>query len=262
MKIIVCVKQVPDTEAHIKVKAGTAQIETEGVSMVVNPYDEFGVEEALRIKEKQGAGEVTILSLGPAKVKEAQRTCLAMGADKAVHLSDPAFEKIDTYGVALALAQALKGMEYDLILCGKQAVDDDAAQVGPMLAELLELPQATVVTKLELDVANKKATAYRQIEGGTEVIELSLPAVITAQKGLNEPRYPSLKGIMSAKKKEIAEMNAAALGLSSEELGAERTKIISLSPPPMRTAGKILQGEPAEISAQVVKLLREEAKAI
>lgn len=261
MKIVVCMKQVPDTEAHIKIKAGTAQIETEGISMVVNPYDEFAVEEALRIKEKLGTGEVTILSLGPAKAKEAQRTCLAMGADKAVHLADAAFDGLDNYGVANALAKAIKGLEPDLILCGKQAVDDDAAQVGPMLAEILNLPQATVVTKLELDAANKKATATRQIEGGSEIIELPLPAVVTAQKGLNEPRYPSLKGIMSAKKKEIAEMNAAGLGLTAEEL-TTRTKTVSLTPPPTRAAGKVLQGEPAEVSAQVVKLLREEAKAI
>lgn len=262
MKIIVCVKQVPDTEASIKVKTGSTKIETEGVSMVVNPYDEYAVEEALRIKEKLGAGEVTIVSLGPAKTKETQRTCLAMGADKAVHLTDPAFEGLDGYGVALALAKAIKSMEFDLILCGKQAIDDDSAQVGPMLAELLDLPQAAVVTKLEIDGAAKKATAHRQIDGGTEILEMPLPAVITAQKGLNDPRYPSLKGIMSAKKKEITEINAAALGLPTEELGAARTKIVSMNPPPMRTAGKVLQGEPAEVSAQVVKLLREEAKAI
>ncbi|MBI5166557.1 MAG: electron transfer flavoprotein subunit beta/FixA family protein [candidate division NC10 bacterium] len=264
MKIIVCLKQVPDTAATIKVKPDGSGVETEGITYVINPYDEFALEEALRIKERLGEGEVTVITLGPPKAKEALRTALAMGADKGVHLSDPAFEGGDSYATAKALARAIQGLPYDLILCGKQAVDDDAAQVGPAMAELLGLPQACVITKLEIDANRKKAVVHRQIEGASEIMEVSLPAVFTAQKGLNEPRYPSLKGIMGAKKKEIAEHNPSSLGLSPEEVGlaGSKVKILKLSPPPSRATGKILEGEPREQASQLVKLLREEAKII
>ncbi|UCD56070.1 MAG: electron transfer flavoprotein subunit beta/FixA family protein, partial [Candidatus Hydrogenedentota bacterium] len=194
MKIIVLMKQVPDTETKVQVKPGETTISTEGVTYVINPYDEFAIEEALKIKDAKGEGEVALVSLGWDKAAEALRTGLAMGADKAVHLNDPAFLGGDACSVAVALSKALKKMEYDLILCGKQAIDYDNHQVGVRVAELLEIPHVAVVTKLELQ--DGKAAAHREVEGGTEVIETPLPAVITCQKGLNEPRYASLKGIM------------------------------------------------------------------
>jgi electron transfer flavoprotein beta subunit len=264
MNVVVLVKQVPDTEAKIEVKPGTASIVTDTITYVVNPYDEYAVEEALRIKEKLGEGEVTIVGIGPDRATEALRTCLAMGADKAVHLNDDAFEGSDSYVAALALAKALEGLSYDLVLCGKQAVDDDSAAVGIELAELLGIPHVAVVTKIEISDDKTKAVCHREIEGASEVVETSLPAVITAQKGLNEPRYASLKGIMQAKKKPIDAKDVASLGLSAEQVGAQgsKAKIVGMTPPPPRPEGRIVPGEPAEAAREVVRLLRDEAKVI
>jgi len=264
MNIVVLVKQVPDTEAKIEIKPGTADIATETISYVVNPYDEYAVEEALRIKEKRGEGEVTVVGMGPDKATEALRTCLAMGADKAVHLNDDAFDGSDSYATALALSKALEGISYDLVLCGKQAVDDDNAAVGIELAELLGVPHVAVVTKIEISDDKTRAVCHREVEGASEVVETPLPAVITAQKGLNEPRYASLKGIMTAKRKPIDTKDAAALGLSPEQVGrpGSKLKVASLSLPPARAEGKIVPGEPADAAREVIRLLREEAKVI
>ncbi len=264
MKIVVCIKQVPDTAAIIKIKQGSSSIETEGVQYVLNPYDEYAVEEALRIKEKIGDSEVAVLSMGQNRTKDAIKTCLAMGADKAIHLIDDLFEGSDSYATSLILAKTLRDIEYDLILCGKQGVDDDAAQVGPSLAEMLNIPHVSVITRLDLSDDNKKAILHREVEDGTEIIETSLPALFTCQKGLNEPRLPSLKGIMSAKKKEIREVNSEALGLSREEIGSagSKTEVAALSLPPQRKGGKIIKGEPQESIRELVRLLREEAKII
>jgi electron transfer flavoprotein beta subunit len=188
-----------------------------------------------------------------------------MGADKAVHLDDPAFEGGDAFSTAKALATAIKGMEYDLIFCGKQAIDDDLAQVGPALAEMLEIPQIVVVTKVEVSDDGKKAKVNRQIIGGEEIIEVPLPAVLTAQKGLNEPRYASLPGIMKAKKKEIKSVKVGDLGLEPSGVGkaGAKTQILKMYSPPQREAGKIIEGETAEETApKLAKLLREEAKVI
>ncbi len=264
MNIIVCMKQVPDTEAQIRVKPDGSGIVDGDIKFVMNPYDEYGVEEALLLKEKFG-GTVTIVCLGPERAVEAIRTGLAMGADKAVHLDDPAFEGGDAFSTAKALAAAIKGMECDLIFCGKQAIDDDLAQVGSALAEMLGIPQVVVVTKVEVSEDTKKANVNRQIIGGEEIIEVPLPAVLTAQKGLNEPRYASLPGIMKAKKKEVKSVKVADLGLDSSAVGAAgaKTKIIKMYSPPQREAGKIIEGETAEETApKLAKLLREEAKAI
>ena len=265
MKIIVPLKQVPDTATRIRIRPDALGIETEGVTYIISPYDEFALEEALRIKEKLGQGEVVAITLGPAKAKEALRSALAMGADRAVHLIDPAFESGDPLANARALAAAIKSMPFDLILCGRQAIDDDSAQVGPMLAEFLGLPQVCLVMKVELAADRRMATVHRQIEGALEVIEVPLPAVLTAQKGLNEPRYPSLKGIMGAKKKEIRDVSLAALGLEAQAVGlaGSRVRIAQLTLPPPRPAGKVIEG--ADVQEKVralVKLLREEAKAI
>jgi len=259
MKIIVCMKQVPDTAARITVTGDGKGIETGDLSYVVNPYDEYGVEEALRIKEKLG-GEVVVISLGPDRATEAIRTCLAMGADRAIHLKDDAFGEADPFVTAKVLARVISEMEYDLIFCGKQAVDDNAAFVGPALAEFLGVPQATVITKLTPDEDGKTITVEREVEGGKEVLEIPLPALVTTQKGLNEPRYASLPGIMKAKKKEIKVVDAASLGIADEP--AAKVKAQSWSPPPERKAGKKIPGEPAEAVKKLVRLLKEEAKAL
>jgi electron transfer flavoprotein beta subunit len=264
MEIVVCMKQVPDTETKIKVNPEGTGIITEGIKYVMNPYDEYAVEEALRIREKQG-GTVTILCLGPDRATEAIRTALAMGADEANHLNDPAFEGTDSFTTAKILAKALGGMKYDLILTGKQAMDYDASQVFSCLAELLDLPYVSVVVGLEISADGKSATAKRETEGGMEeIIEVPLPAVIAAQKGLNEPRYASLPGIMKAKKKEIKKIDLAALGMDAAEVGEKGSKLKTKNfrLPPERQAGKKLEGEPAETAVQLAKLLRDEAKLI
>jgi len=250
MKLIVCIKQVPDTETRIKIGPDNRSIDLTDVNFVVNPYDEYAIEEALRIKERLGEGEVTVISLGPERTTSAIRTALAMGADNAVLLKTED-QPVDPYSTAQALADVLRGMEYDLILFGKQAVDDDNAQVGPMVAELLGLPCVTVVTKLE--ISDGKIRAQREVEGGLEVVEAPLPAVITAQKDLNEPRYTSLRGIMMAKKKTIEEREPS--------LPDSKIKILKMEYPPAREAGKIV-GEGKEAVPELVRLLREEAKVI
>jgi electron transfer flavoprotein beta subunit len=256
VNIIVCVKQVPDTETQIKVKPDGSGIDETNIKWIMNPYDEFGVEEALRIKEKKG-GEVIVVSLGPARAMETIRTALAMGADRGIHISDPSLEGGDAYNVAQALAAAIRSLPFDIVFCGQRAIDDDAGQVGSILAELLGIPQVTTVVKLDLE--EKKVKAVRPIEGAQVVIEAGMPCLITAQKGLNEPRYASLPGIMKAKKKPVEVKNAAALGLSL----ANKAKILRLVPPPARPPGKIIAGDdPAAKAVELARLLREEAKVI
>ena len=264
MDILVCMKQVPDTETKIQINSDGTGIVTDGIKYVMNPYDEFGVEEALKIKEKAG-GTVTIVSMGPQRATEAIRTALEMGADKGVHLNDDAFEGADSYATAKALAAAIKPLSYDIIFAGKQAVDNDNAQVYAALAELLDIAHVSVVTKVDVSDDGKSLTVEREIEGGAkEVIQANLPALIAAQKGLNEPRYASLPGIMKAKKKPIDVVDLGKTGLSADEVGEKgaKVKISKYALPPEREAGKILEGEPEDMAAQVVKLLREEAKAI
>jgi len=222
----------------------------------MNPYDEFGVEEALRLKEKNG-GDVTIISVGPARAMETIRTALAMGADKGVHVCDPVLDKADAYVTAAALAAVIKGMPYDIIFCGQRAIDDDSGQVGAILAEMLNIPQLTIITKVEY--AGSTIKAIKPIEGAQLLIETALPCVVTAQKGLNEPRYASLPGIMKAKKKPVDVKNAAALGIAVEA----KAKGVKTIPPPARAAGKIICGDdPAQKAVEVARLLREEAKVI
>jgi len=249
VNIIVCIKQVPDTETKVKVGPDGKTIDPAGVNYILNPYDEFAVEEGLRIKEKHG-GEVTVVSLGPDRVTSAIRTALAMGADKGVHIKlDDTY--LDSHAVASVLADTLKELPYDIILMGKQAVDDDNLQVGPRVATLLGIPCVTVVTKLE--IGDGKLVAEREVEGGTEVIEASLPAVVTAQKGLNEPRYASVKGIMMAKKKPIEEKTVDAPETQLE--------IVKMDYPPERQAGKFI-GKGVDDVPELVRRLHEEAKVI
>jgi len=256
MKILVCLKQTFDTEAKISLDSN-GQIERKGVSMIMNPYDEYAVEEALRIKEK-GEGEVTVISVGGQQTQDALRQALAMGADKAV-LVDTGDVEMDEYSTATILAKAISGLEYDIVLGGFRAIDDGSAQVAGRVAELLNIPVVNVVTKLEID--GGKALATREIEGGSEVVEVSLPTMITAQKGLNEPRYPSMKGIMKAKKKPMDKKSLSDLGLDENQVAA-KVKAISFSLPEARKAGKIVPGEAAEAACELAKLLREEAKVI
>lgn len=264
MNIIVCLKQVPDTETQIRIAPGAKSIVTDDIKWVMNPYDEYGVEEALRIKEKFG-GEVTVVGLGPKRVTETIRTALAMGADKGILISDEALEGSDSLATAKALAAAIRDLKYDLIFTGQRGVDDDMGVVGAALAEFLGIPQLSLIIKVEVSEDGKSIKVNRPIEGETLVIESSLPALITTQKGLNEPRYASLPGIMKAKKKPLEEKTLTDLGLDAAEFGegARKVKILELMSPPEREAGKIIEGEtPQEKAAELARLLHEEAKVI
>ena len=262
MKIFVCVKQVLDTAAKIQIENG--QVVSPGSSRIINPYDEFAIEEAVRIKEKKPDTEITLLSLGPEGFKDSIKRALAMGADKAVHLMDPKFEGLDSYAVARILTRYIEKIPYDLILCGKQSVDVDMAQTGPTLATFLGIPFVTVVTGMEFSDDFQNAKITRQVEGGSEIRELTLPLLVTCQKGLNEPRLPSLKGIMAAKKKEVLTLSANDLGIEEGTLNIEDNKIVqeNLCLPPERKKGIILEGSEEEISSNLVRMLREEEKII
>jgi electron transfer flavoprotein beta subunit len=250
MNIAVCIKRVPDSETRVKIASDGKRIDEAGVKFVLNPYDEFAVEEALQRKEKAGAGEVAVICLGPAAAQETIRTALAMGADRGVLLQTDAIPA-DGFVTAQAIAAELKPGAWDLILFGKMAIDDYNQQVGPMVAELLGLPCVTAIAHLELDGA--KGVAEREIEGGIEVVEFPLPAVITADKGLNDPRYPALKGIMAAKKKPLE--------VKPVQLAAGGIEVVALTPPPERKEGKIV-GEGPDAVPELVRLLREEAKVL
>jgi electron transfer flavoprotein beta subunit len=259
MKIIVCVKQVPDTETRVRIGPdGTSIIESD-VNWIVSPFDEFAVEEALRLKEAHG-GEVVIVSVGPDRVASALRSGLAMGADAAVHLKDPLFETTDTLGTARVLASAVEGLApFDLVLTGHQGVGGDHSQVPGLLAEMLDLPQVTVAVKIS--IAGATATVEREAEGARETWETSLPAVVSAQKGLNEPRYASLKGIMAAKKKPVEVKDAAALGLEAVAL-APKVRVVALELPPARAAVRMIEGDADAQVKELLRLLNEEAKVI
>jgi electron transfer flavoprotein beta subunit len=259
LKIAVCVKQVPDTETRVRVADGSKGIVESDVNWIVSPYDEFAIEEALKIKEAGGGGEVVLVSVGPDRVQSALRNGLAMGADSAVHLKDAAFEGLDPLGTARVLAAAIKALSPDLVLCGQQGVGGDHSQVPGLLAELLDLPQVTVAVKIELGEGTAKVE--REIEGAREVWETSLPAVISTQKGLNEPRYASLKGIMAAKKKTIEVKDAAAVGLDAAAL-APRAVVAALELPPARQAVKMIEGDADTQVKELLRLLHEEAKVL
>jgi electron transfer flavoprotein beta subunit len=262
MNILVFIKQVPDTATRIKIGAGGKNIDEADVTWIISPYDEYALEEALKIKESKGEGKVTIISLGLERASTSLRNALAMGADEAIHINDPGMEGSDSYATAKVLAAAAKTRPFDILFFGKMGVGMDQSQVPSMVAEILNLPQVTQIAKLE--IGEGKIIAHREIEGATETVEASLPVVLAAEKGLNEPRYPSLKGIMAAKKKPIEAMNLAALGLSASDAGEAGSKVqlISLSLPPERQAGKILTGDAQEAARQLVDLLHNEAKVI
>ena len=258
MKIAVCVKQVPDTETRVRIAPDGKGIVEPDVNWIVSPYDEFAIEEALKIREAKG-GEVVLVTVGPDRAQSALRNGLAMGADSALHLKDAAFEGLDPLGTARVLAAGIKGLSADLVLTGQQGVGGDHSQVPGLLAELLDLPQVTMAVKIEL--GDGQARVEREVEGAHEVWETSLPAVISAQKGLNEPRYASLKGIMAAKKKPIEVKDAAALGLDAAAL-APRTTVAAMELPPARQAVRMIQGDADTQVKELLRLLHEEAKVI
>lgn len=258
MKIVVCVKYVPDTAIKVRVAADGKSADLADVAFVVNPYDEFAVEEALKLREKLG-GEVIVVGAGAEKATGGLRTCLAMGADSAILIKSDALETADSFAVGAALARVCRDIKPDLILFGRHAIGVDNSQVPAVVAELLDVPQVSVVTKLEIEGGHLRAE--REIEGAREIMEGSLPAVVTAQKGLNTPRYASLKGIMAAKKKQIEVRELESLGLNADDL-SEKLSTVRVILPPARPPGKILTGDPGVTVPQLVKLLNEEAKVI
>jgi electron transfer flavoprotein beta subunit len=260
MEIIVLLKQVPSTEALVEVDESGKAIKTEDINWVISPYDEFAVEEALRIKEAQG-GTVTIVTVGLDKAQEAMRTAMAMGADKGVLINDPAAVGRDGLATAKVLSAVVKTMTYDVIVAGQRAVDGEGYQVATAVAELLEIPSVTLVIKQE--VIDGKIRCTRTVEGGTVTIEAPLPALFTTQRGLNEPRYASLPGVMKAKKKPLEVKNLADIDLDAAALDTAKAEVVALSSPPKRKAGRMIEGETAQAKAEaLVKALHEEAKVI
>jgi electron transfer flavoprotein beta subunit len=259
MKIAVCVKQVPDSETRINLAAPSAALDESGFTRVLNPYDAFAVEEAVKIKEAGGEVEVTAITIGPETVKETlKKDCLAVGCDKAVIINDPALTGADEMAQATVLAAVLAKDDYDLVLCGLKAIDDDSGQLGIILAEKMGLPHVSTITHLEL--GDGSLTAHREIEGGKEVVKAPLPAVLTCQKGLNEPRLPSLPNIMKAGMKPMETMTCADLGI---EVPDSKVEVKLYSPPPARAACKLVDAEdPAAAARELARLLHEEAKVI
>lgn len=249
MNILLLLKAVADSEATIKPAQDGKSVALDGITWIINPYDEYAVEEALKLREADGSGEVAAVSFGGDDVPKVLRTALAMGVDRAVHIKGKV--SFDALATARVIAGVVKSMSYDLILCGKQAIDHDHASVGVMVAELLDIPSISVVTKL--DRAAGKVICEREVEGGVEVVEAPLPCLIACQKGLNEPRYASLKGIMAAKKKPLDEVAAPAAEVQVEVISIE-----SRSP---RKPGEIV-GKGVDAIPALIKKLREEAKVI
>jgi electron transfer flavoprotein beta subunit len=250
VKIAVCVKRVPDMDVRFKIAADGSSVDETGVKFDLNDFDAWAVEAALQLKEKAGQGEVTVISLGPNAVQETIRKALSMGADKGIHLQADRIP-FDGFSIASALAAELKDGGYDLILFGKLSPDSSNGVTGPMVAELLGLPCVTAISRLE--IADGRGTAKRELEGAQEIVEFPLPAVLTVDEGLNTARYPSLKGIMAAKKKPLESRPAA--------LGESKVKITKLDLPADRAAGRII-GEGAAAVPELIRLLHTEARVI
>jgi len=253
-------KQIPATESIIEIADDGVSIKKDDIKWVVNPYDEFAVEEALQIRDKQG-GTVTILSVGSQQAVDAIRTALAMGADKGVLIDEPAAETFDALGIAKIITAALKDIPYDLIIAGQRAVDDDNAQVAQAVAEFLQIPHISLVVKEEIN--DGKIQCQRTIEGGTLTYEAPLPALFTTQRGLNEPRFASLPGIMKAKKKPLDIKTTADIGIDTAADCKPLSRITSMKLPLQRTGGRVIQGDSVEAKVtELVKALHEEAKVI
>ena len=261
MNSLVAIAYVPDTESRIKVAPDGRSLDEADVKWIVSPYDEYALEEALRTKEAAGAGVVTVVTVGPERAKTGLRECLARGADEAVWVDTGDSRYLDALATAKAIAAVAREGKYDFLWFGQKGVGYDESLVGPMVAELLDLPHVGSVIKFE--TAAGKVTAHREIEGAHEVVESTLPVVLTAQKGLNEPRYASLKGIMGAKKKPIAEKKLSDLNIPEADPANARTRWRKLELPAPRQACKIIPADdPAAAAKELVRLLREEAKVL
>ncbi|MGQ9495684.1 MAG: electron transfer flavoprotein subunit beta/FixA family protein [Thermoanaerobaculaceae bacterium] len=262
MRVAVLVAYVPDTASIIKVGPSGRGIDETGIKWIISPYDEFAMEEAIKLKEAKGA-EVTYITYGPERDQQVLRECFARGGDKGVHVVGSGAAFGDALAIAQVLAAAVrKAGPFDLIFTGVKAVGSDQGLVGAMVAELLDIPHVAGVTKIEY--GDGSLTAFREIEGGKEVVEAPMPCLITAQKGLNEPRYPSLKGIMAAKRMPVEVLKVADLGLAEEALAGSTCRWLALSLPPAKAAGKVINGEqdPQGAARELARLLREEAKVI
>lgn len=263
VRILTIVKQVPDSNAAVKVAADGKGIDQAGLKLVPDPLDEFGIELAVQLREKRGdVSEIVALTLGPEKAAEVLRVALAMGADSGLHLCDPKFESFNELFYAFLVAQAIKkdGKGFDLVVCGKYNIDLDAGAVGPALAEYLDLPHVGAITGLEFTADGKRFTAKRRIEGAEEIVECDLPAVLTIEKGLVEPRYPSLPNLMKAKKKPLTVLTSK--DIPGEDASEAGTTLTAITPPPPKPPCKFVEGEPEQMAKELVRLLREEAKVI
>ncbi|MCP4652871.1 MAG: electron transfer flavoprotein subunit beta/FixA family protein [Candidatus Omnitrophica bacterium] len=261
MNIVVCIKQVPDT-VDVRINPETNTLIREGVESIINPFDMYAIEEGVRLKERFG-GKVTAVTMGPAQAQDALREALSMGVDEAIHLSDRAFAGSDTWATSLILAKAIEKIaDVDLILCGKQASDGDTAQVGPGIASHLNFPQATYVRRIDtvhLDTSPKIMIVERLLEEGYEILELSLPAIVTVVKEINEPRMPSLKGKMKARKAEIPTWGNKELEIEADQIGLDGspTQVVKIFTPSQKKSGKIFEGEPQEVVEKLINEIKD-----
>lgn len=258
MNVIVCIKQVPET-TEVRINPENNTLVREGVKAIINPFDMYAIEEGIRIKERLG-GKVTVITMGPPQAESALREAVSMGADEAFLISDRAFAGSDTWATSYTLAATIKQIkDFNLIICGKQASDGDTAQVGPGISAHLDIPQITYVKKIET-IKDGFIRAERMMEEGFEIIESPLPAVITVVKEINEPRLPSLKGMMRAKKTKIGLLTQRELRLDPQKIGlcGSPTQVVKIFTPPARPGGELLEGEPAEVASKLVDLLKNE----
>ncbi len=263
MRILTLTMQVPDSRATVRVAADGLDIDTSGVKLVCNPFDEFAVEQGIRLKESRtDVQEVVALTVGPPDAAQALRTALAMGADRAIHVCDESSPGPDELLLAELAAAAIGRDEdgFDLILCGKQTIDRDAGELGPALAEFLGWPHVGAVARLELAADASALRAHRRVEGAEEIVESPLPVLITCDKGLVEPRYPSLPNLIKARKKPLETLNAA--DLTGPGARTEGTRLVKLTLPPPQPACRMIDGEPRQIADELIRLLREEAKVV
>jgi electron transfer flavoprotein beta subunit len=258
MNIIVCIKQVPET-TEVRINPETNTLVREGVKSIINPFDMYAIEEGVRLKEKFG-GKATVITMGPPQAEAALREAISMGIDDAVLICDRAFAGSDTWATSYTLSSAIKKIgAFDLIICGKQASDGDTAQVGPAISAHLDIPQVTYVKKIE-EAGEKFLRAERMMEEGFEIIQTPLPALLTVVKEINEPRLPSLKGMMRAKSAKITHWTQKELALDPQGIGlcGSPTQVVKIFTPAPRKGGQILAGEIPEIAEKLVELLRNE----
>ncbi len=258
MNIIVCIKQVPET-TEVRINPETNTLIREGVKSIINPFDMYAIEEAVRLKEKF-TGKITVVTMGPPQADAALREAISMGADEGILVCDRAFAGSDTWATSYTLAGAIKKIGvFDVIICGKQASDGDTAQVGPGISTHLDIPQVTYVKKIE-EVKDKTMRVERMLEEGYEIIETPIPVLLTVVKEINEPRLPSLKGMMRAKSAKIITYGQKDLNLDPQQIGlcGSPTQVVKIFTPPHRAGGQMLKGEVPEIADQIVGLLKDE----